>query len=176
MLTEFRPTASQGAITPGKTIAKALLGLAIALWGAATVHAQKSAATSVRTGMDHFTINGKAASAGAVGSQISQVKNGEMLTVKARFFAQVGSARIPLRRVRISFTLNVMGNVGSIQKTVTTDDAGVATVQLMYNHPGPLPVMGAAGTAFFEFSGSGIYRPATNRDSPVHVRVTAVAM
>ena len=175
MLTEYRPTTSQGATAVGKTIAKALLGLAIALWGAATVHAQ-SAATSVRTGMDHITINGKAASAGVVGSQIPQIKNGDMLTVKARFFAQVGSARIPLRRVRISFTLNVMGNVGPIQKTVTTDDAGVATVQLMYNHPGPLPVMGAAGTAFFEFSGSGIYRPATTRDSPVHITVTAVAM
>ena len=175
MLTEYRPTTSQGATAVGKIIAKALLGLAIALWGAATVHAQ-FAATSVRTGMDHITINGKAASAGVVGSQIPQVKNGDMLTVKARFFAQVGSARIPLRRVRISFTLNVMGNVGLIQKTLTTDDAGVATVQLMYKHPGPLPVMGAAGTAFFEFSGSGIYRPATTRDSPVHLTVTAVAM
>ena len=47
MLTESRPTASQGATAVGKIIAKALLGLAIALWGAATVHAQ-SAATSVR--------------------------------------------------------------------------------------------------------------------------------
>ena len=175
MLTEYRHTTSQGAITPGKTIAKALLGLAIALWGAATVHAQRSS-VSVRTSIDQITVNGKAASAGAVGSQIPQVKNGEMLTVKARFFVQVGSARIPLRRVRISFTLNVMGNVGPIQKTVTTDDAGVATVQLMYNHPAQLPVMGAAGTAFFEFSGSGIYRPATTRDSPVHLTVTAVAM
>ena len=175
MLTEYRHTTSQGATAVGKTIAKALLGLAIALWGAATVHAQ-TVASSMRTGIDCVTINGKAASAGAVASQIPQVKNGEMLTVKARFFVQVGSARIPLRRVRISFTLNVMGNVGPIQKTVTTDDAGVATVQLMYNHPAQLPVMGAAGTAFFEFSGSGIYRPATTRDSPVHLTVTAVAM